>query len=331
MQWKGELNNYHYNGNVSCGNTLYWLAATQQHLLLPEQNIEIITDDDNSVALPIVRAPDDSSIWFTPSVNVYTTTTSIFFNNINVDICQSMQALFKKLARRKDWSRIKFGPVDDASELYHTLTQQLPLHAVFSKKENWYLDNITDFDSYYHARPSKLKNTIKRKSSALGKKYHWNIVFVTSLESFKQCFNDYKKVYERSWKGEETNYQFIYQVCLSALNENALRMAVLYVENQPAAAQVWFNYQGNVSIFKLAYDEAYKKYSVGSILSKAVFKWVIEQDRPNEIEFGVGSESYKKDWMTDCRYLVTLDLYNSNTFRGKFAYSLKAFKRWIKC
>ena len=65
------------------------------------------------------------------------------------------------------------------------------------------------------------------------------------------------------------------------------------------AAQLWHVENGRATIHKLAYDEAEKALSPGSILSEAMFRHVIEQDRPTMIDYGTGDEPYKADWMDD--------------------------------
>ena len=80
--------------------------------------------------------------------------------------------------------------------------------------------------------------------------------------------------------------------------------------------QLWFLQNNTASIFKLAYDPDYKAYSVGSILSMALSEHVIEYDKVTCIEFGMGSEPYKKDWMDKKQERVTLQVFNEQTFFG---------------
>jgi CelD/BcsL family acetyltransferase involved in cellulose biosynthesis len=103
-------------------------------------------------------------------------------------------------------------------------------------------------------------------------------------------------------------------------------MAVLFVDGYAAASQIWFVANKHASIFKLAYDEKYKSLSVGSILTADLFKNIIENDDPIEVEYGVGDEAYKSDWMDKSRQRITLDIYNATTVRGKLLYIFKRIK-----
>ena len=182
-------------------------------------------------------------------------------------------------------------------------------------------------------RPSRLKNTIKRREKQLIKKHKHHIKVVTCKKEFDLFFSCYKSIYEKSWKGEEYSYDFIEQVCLKVINENKLRFGLLIVDNKAVAAQIWFLQGGVASIFKLAYDPQYQNFSVGSILSMALSQHVIDVDKVHTIEFGMGSEPYKKDWMSKCNKRVTLQIFNHKTMIGNvlaFRYiALSKIKDWM--
>jgi CelD/BcsL family acetyltransferase involved in cellulose biosynthesis len=79
------------------------------------------------------------------------------------------------------------------------------------------------------------------------------------------------------------------------------RLAVLYVQDQPIAAQLWFVLGRNASIFRLNYDQAWRHYSSGSILTSFPMEYVIDTDKVDEIDFLTSNEAYKQDWMSDRR------------------------------
>ena len=67
---------------------------------------------------------------------------------------------------------------------------------------------------------------------------------------------------------------------------------------QPAAAQLWFVAHGKASIFRLAHDESCKAWSPGSMLTAYMMEQVIDGERVEEVDFIIGNEAYKRDWMT---------------------------------
>ena len=206
------------------------------------------------------------------------------------------------------------GPIDEPlSNLVHA---NFRLSKNYSQTDNWFVNNIIDFESYYQQRPSQLKNTLKRKEKKLANALEYQVKIVTSVEDLEQYFPAYQAIYQASWKGEEYSFAFIKQVCIQAAKENKLRLGVLFIAGKPAAMQLWFLEKGTASIFKLAYEPQYQQYSVGSILSMALSKHVITTDKVTAIEFGMGNEPYKKDWMAEKQQRFTVQAFNEKSFFG---------------
>jgi CelD/BcsL family acetyltransferase involved in cellulose biosynthesis len=95
-----------------------------------------------------------------------------------------------------------------------------------------------------------------------------------------------------------------------------LRLGLLTLDDQPLAAQIWIVKDGKASIFKLAYDGEYAKFSPGSILTKALLRHVIDIDRVTEVDYLAGDDDYKKDWMSHRRERRGIIAFNRRTLRG---------------
>jgi hypothetical protein len=240
--------------------------------------------------------------------------------------------------KESQWQSMQLGSFDQNSAIAKAIVSYFPAHKVFSQTDNVYQAKLTDFEVYYQQRPSQLRNTIKRRSKKLARDHQYEITIITKRADFALAFEQYKTIYQQSWKGEEYSFSFIEQVCLAALRENKLRLGLLYIDGEAAAAQIWFvqdclsesnqfegnQFEGNqaekhVSIFKLAYKPKYQQYSTGSLLSMALSEHVISQDKATSIEFGMGSEPYKSDWLADKRQRVSYQVFNQDSFYGKLA------------
>jgi hypothetical protein len=156
------------------------------------------------------------------------------------------------------------------------------------------------FSHYMAARPSRVRNTIARKQRRLERDHDFHVRLYT-LDDLPQGMADYHAVYQASWKANEQFGGFVDGLARSLSAPGWLRLAVLYIEEQPVAAQFWFVAHRKASIFKLAYDEAWKQYSPGSILTRFLMEHVIDVDRVEEIDFLTGNDAYKQDWMSERR------------------------------
>lgn len=154
-----------------------------------------------------------------------------------------------------------------------------------------------DFAAYWAKRPGKLRSTAQRKTKA------------AELEiSIHDCFDraawaDYEAVYRASWKPEEGSFPFLRALAEQEGAAGTLRLGVARRRGRPVAAQLWLVENGVATIHKLAYAEEAKALSPGTLLSMAMFRRAIDEDRVREIDYGTGDDSYKRDWMDERRQL----------------------------
>ncbi len=156
------------------------------------------------------------------------------------------------------------------------------------------------FQEYMAERPARVRNTIARKARKLKREHGFRIQLFCELD-LPQAMADYNAVYNRSWKANELYGEFIDGLASTLSEAGWLRLAILYVGERPVAAQFWFVLHGKASIFKLVYDQEWKHYSPGSILTGFLMEHVIETDKVSEIDFLTGNDAYKQDWMSERR------------------------------
>jgi hypothetical protein len=166
---------------------------------------------------------------------------------------------------------------------------------------NWiYRVQGQSYADYMAARPAWLRNTISRKKRKLGREHGYELRLFTRDE-VPQAMCDYYTVYNASWKANEQYVGFLDGMVAGFSRPGWSRLGILYVKGQPVAAQLWFVLHGKASIFRLAYDEAWKKYSPGSILTGFMMEYVLDTDKVDEIDFLTGNDAYKQDWMSERR------------------------------
>ncbi len=181
------------------------------------------------------------------------------------------------------------------------------------------------FQDYLAARPTRVRNTLARKTRKLEREHGYTIrLFVDN--DLQQALADYTAVYNQSWKANELYGDFIDGLARSLSQPKWLRLAILYVNEKPVAAQFWFVVHGRASIFKLVYDEQWRRYSPGSILTSYLMKHVIDIDKVEEIDFLTGNDAYKQDWMSERRERSTLYCIN----KTETAHGTNSSSNWFR-
>jgi len=195
---------------------------------------------------------------------------------------------------------------------------------------NWiYRVQGQSYEDYMAARPARLRNTISRKKRKLDREYGYEIRLFSGGE-VPQAMSDYYAVYGASWKANEQYVSFMNGFVDGFSRPGWSRLAVLYINGQPIAAQLWFVLHGKASIFRLAYDETWKKYSPGSILTSFLMEYVIKVDKVDEIDFLTGNDAYKQDWMSDRRERFALSCVKKVESSGMYPQFVETLKSMLK-
>ncbi len=182
---------------------------------------------------------------------------------------------------------------------------------------NWYYKvQEKNYNQYVFNLPSKLRNTIKRKYRKLQQKSSFRLEILTDVDDIISRLPDFSNVYNKSWKRSEPYPDFIKNLVTLFAKQGFIRLGMIYLDNKPVATQIWIVMNNVASIYKLAYDPAYKNLSVGTVLTSMLMQYVIDTDSVAEIDYLTGDDPYKKDWMSLRRERWGIIAYNNKTPTG---------------
>lgn len=162
--------------------------------------------------------------------------------------------------------------------------------------------NGRDYATFLADRPGKLRTTLKRKSGKV------TTQVLTRFDA--DVWAAYEAIYAESWKPEEGSPAFLRAFAQAEGAAGRLRLAVAHSpEGEAIAAQMWTVEGRTAFIHKLAHRESAKPLSPGSVLSAALFRHVIDEDKVAMVDFGTGDDPYKRDWMEEVRPRWQLDMF----------------------
>ena len=186
---------------------------------------------------------------------------------------------------------------------------------------NWFQPvPMGGFDAYWRLRPSALRHSVERGRRRLDRAGDWRIdIHTPGSPGLEEGLAAYQSVYAQSWKSPEPCPDFMPGLVRMAAREGWLRMGVLWLGQQPLAAQVWLVHGAKANIYKLAYVKGHEKLSVGSVLTAALMRHVMDVDRVAEVDYLSGDDAYKRDWMAERRERVGLVVFDPRSPRGLLA------------
>src|SRR5665213_588088 len=126
--------------------------------------------------------------------------------------------------------------------------------ARFAHFKNWF-EEISDFNSYWAMRPTRLRSTVRRKLTALQRAHTINFQSAADGSQLEEALSAYLEVYRSSWKPPEPHPQFIETLARRLSNEGTIRLATMKLDSIVVAAQIWLVFRGKATIFKLAHRE----------------------------------------------------------------------------
>ncbi len=226
------------------------------------------------------------------------------------DAAAPMDELARGL-RRGGVARLFVSPIGKDDPLEPALKRQGWMTRKAESSVSWRIRiNGMTFEQYWAARPSKLRNTAKRRAKTAGLELRVHDRFDPA------AWADYETVYENSWKPAEGSPELMRRLAEGEGKAGTLRLGLAYRDGEPVAAQLWTVEQGVATIHKLAYREDARHYSPGTVLSVEMFRRAIDEDKVEVIDFGIGNDPYKADWMDEAEPLYALTAYDVRSLKG---------------
>ena len=234
---------------------------------------------------------------------------------------------FGRIARR--WPVTRLEAMDaswpDMAGFRSGLAAAGLVSASFAHFGNWYA-KVPDgsWQGYLAERPSELRETIRRRSRAVGRDPALRLELVRDPAALAPALTAYEAVYARSWKEPEPFPAFNRALFAGLGPSGTLRAALMWSGQTPIAAQYWTIFRRRATVLKLAHDEAARSVSPGTVLTAYVIRSLIEQDGAEEIDFGRGDDAYKRNWAHGRRQRAGLIAFNPLRVQGALGLARQA-------
>jgi len=301
-----------FSGGESFFDQAGWYDLVARFGMRPDWKPVVVADDDASAAFVLQH---DLRGDFASCVNPYSCEHAVLGNP------EAIARLGRAFASEPGKFRVLLRDLDPGAPAFNASLEGFRA-AGFKAKPffgwgNWSEDVAGQtFEDYLSARPSSLTNTGRRKLAALQKGSRVSFRIHRPGEDLEPFIADYDDVRRQSWQEAEPFPLFIPELIRLADRLGILRMGVLKIDGENAAAQFWIVWKKRALIFKLAYVDKLRSHSPGTLLTTHMLEHIFETDNPDEIDFGRGDDEYKKLWVSTRRERWGIEAVNPRTVRG---------------
>jgi Acetyltransferase (GNAT) domain len=313
----------------ACGTRESFFALAQWYDLMVRlavpvgTEIRVYTDEQpgSMVAVPMQVSSADRARCLASLANFYSIEHGIVAEP-HADLGRGLGRVISEiLAERPRWDYLRLTELDPRDASYNALVRALQQAGFFVEcgagAATWYEETSNlNFTEYLASRPQQLRNTWRRKRRRINAAGNLAACFFSDPSGIEAAIADYQTIYAASWKPPEPFPKFIPALIRLAAELGALRLGLYRIDGIPAAAQFWIVWRGRAIIYKLAHDPRFDKLSLGTLLTMEMIERVLEQDRPDEINFGRGDDPYKRLWLSKRRERWGITAANPWTPRG---------------
>lgn len=293
-------------------------------------HLYVLRREGHLMAVLPILATKIASGWQVQSLANYYTSFYEPAMEAEADISPLIQAVLKA---HTPVVSLRFSPMNPASATYQQLKNAMQANRLrpfdFFCFGNWYLDVTGDWDAYLKSRSGTLRNTIKRMT----KKFEADggaMDLQQGRHHLSEALEAYQKVYTTSWKAAEPYPDFMPGLIQMCADQGALRLGIARLNGQAIAAQLWVVVNKKAYIFKVAYDENYKSYAPGTLVTAMLMKHVLAHDQVTEVDFLTGDDPYKKNWMSHRRERWGIIAYNPKTLGGAAGFLKEVLGRALR-
>lgn len=241
-----------------------------------------------------------------------------------------IQDIQKTSGKISSW---RFAPMAMESPHYSMLYEALEACGNFAFRffsfGNWYLKVEENWSNYLKNRSGVTRSTIKRMTKKLTTD-GGSLTLVLTEGDLEKGLAAFQTVYAKSWKVPEPFPKFVPGLIHACARRGWLRLGIAWLNDQPIAAQIWIVAHNKAYIYKLAYDEEFKSFAPGTVLTAMLMEHAIDKDKVTEVDYLIGDDPYKKTWMTHRRERWGIVAYNPFSAIGLFGLAREVFGRYYR-
>jgi len=174
-------------------------------------------------------------------------------------------------------------------------------------------------DNLIARRSPQMLPSIARLRRRLARSARGRFELVTGGPDLNSALIDYALVDLQSRQDAEPYSECVSRVMRAAASAGALRLGLYYIDDEPAAAQIWIVSGGVATLWRLHLAKNFAALCVGAALMLEMLRHLLAVDRVRQIEFGPGHGVQGRTCRARNRERAGLLVFNPRTLKGLIA------------
>lgn len=236
-----------------------------------------------------------------------------------------VSAVIEHIARHHArWHFIRLSPVCEYSSTLSLVEYEAERYGKRIYKQaveaNAYIDVTSDWNEYRMCIPARVRKTLAAQDRKLREIGNVSYEEFTSAADIKIRFDDLLSIEQRSWKwdvGVSINSvafgEFYRSFAEVAARKHWIRLWMLKLDDKYIAYDLNAVYNGNLVSLKTSYDDTYRKYSPGNLLTWHEFERFFT-DGVKRINLMWGDFIAKQRWSTQLEPYCELFVFNTSFY-----------------
>lgn len=238
------------------------------------------------------------------------------------------QLIDAALAEQPSYQYFEFSQLVEQSPTLHWFRKNITRIRMFAEHigDGAYLKTETSFDAFRSKLSSNFRSNLNKAHNKLKKLSDVEVEFKSGRVADDSDLLHMAAVEDKSWKGKagtsilksQSLIDFYSVVCRRLSKTGWLEWHFLNAENKTIAANLAINFAGSIVVWKLGYDEAFNRYSPGSILFERLVQRACKSDEIDEINLMTDMPWYD-NWNMERRKYFQVRIYSLRPIPFLFA------------
>lgn len=185
----------------------------------------------------------------------------------------------------------------------------------------------SDREEWGKGLKSKFRSNLRNREKRLGRLGEIRFEMINQTDRLAESLPDFYRLESSGWKWEDRS-SIVQQPHIKAFYDHlalnsgeSIRIAMLYLDDRPIAAQLLRVLNDWVYVLKIGHHPEFRKYSPGQLIMRRTLEHAIDSGVGN-LDFLGEEETWKSDWNPTPNGNIRLSLF-APTAKGKYAYWIR--------